>query len=84
MYRHDGVYTPPFAYGDVPDPLKMYRGMECVEKFEEYIKKEVKQLYATFPQQSMTELTDVWRENTRQQKGVTSASKSSMTHRTKR
>ena len=27
-----------FAYGDVPDPLKMYRGEDCVEKFEEYIK----------------------------------------------
>ena len=23
-----------FAYGDVPDPLKMYRGKDCVEKFE--------------------------------------------------
>ena len=24
-----------FAYGDVPDPLKMYRGKDCVEKFVE-------------------------------------------------
>ena len=24
-----------FAYGDVPDPLKMYRGKGYVEKFEE-------------------------------------------------
>ena len=24
-----------FAYGDVPDPLKMYRGEDCVEKLEE-------------------------------------------------
>ena len=22
-----------FAYGDVPNPLKMYRGKDCVEKF---------------------------------------------------
>ena len=24
-----------FAYGDVPDPLKMYQGKDCVEKFVE-------------------------------------------------
>ena len=41
-----------FAYGHVPNPLKMYRGKDCVEKF-------VKQLYATFLQQPMTKLTDV-------------------------
>ena len=38
-----------FAYGDIPDPLKMYRGMDCVEKFVEYIEQEVKWLYETFP-----------------------------------
>ena len=48
-----------FAYGDVPDPLKMYRGKEYVEKFIGHIEEEVKRLYATFPQQPMTELTDV-------------------------
>ena len=47
-----------FAYGDVPNPLKMYRGKDCVEKFEEYIEEEVKRLYATFPQQPMTRLID--------------------------
>ena len=47
-----------FAYGDVPDPLKMYRGKDCVVKFVEYIEEQVKQLYATFPQQSMIELND--------------------------
>ena len=26
-----------FAYGDAPDPLKMYRGKACVKKFVEYI-----------------------------------------------
>ena len=30
-----------FAYGDVLDPLKMYRGKDCVEKFVEYIGKEI-------------------------------------------
>ena len=48
-----------FAYGDVPNPLKMYRDKDCVEKFVEYIKEEVKRLYETFPQQPMTKLTDV-------------------------
>ena len=36
----------------------MYRGKDCVEKFEEYIEEEVKRLYATFPQQPMTRLID--------------------------
>ena len=45
-----------FAYGDVPDPLKVYRGKECDEKFVEYIEEEVKRLYATFPQRPMTRL----------------------------
>ena len=48
-----------FAYRDVPDPLKMYRGEDCVETFVEYIEEEVKRLYGTFPQQSMIKHTDV-------------------------
>ena len=48
-----------FAYGEVQDPLKVYRGEDCVEKFIEYIESEVKRLYAAYPQQPMTELTDV-------------------------
>ena len=48
-----------FAYGDVSDPLKMYRGKYCVEKFVEYIEEEVKRLYEIFSQQSMIKLTDV-------------------------
>ena len=48
-----------FAYRDVFDPLKMYHGMHYVEKFIEHFEDEVKHLYATFPQQLMTELTDV-------------------------
>ena len=34
-----------FAYGDVPNLLKMYRGKDCVE----YMEKVVKRLYETFP-----------------------------------
>ena len=48
-----------FAYRDVPDPLKIYRRKDCVEKFVKHIEAEVKQLYATFPQQPMIELTNV-------------------------
>ena len=48
-----------FAYGDVPNPLKMYRGKDCVEKFVEYIEEEVKRLYKTFPQQLIIALADV-------------------------
>ena len=42
------------AYGDIPDPLKMYRGKECVEKIVKYREEEVKRLHETFPR-----LTDV-------------------------
>ena len=51
-----------FAYADVHYPLKMYRSKDCVERFVEYIQ-EVKRLYATFPQQPMTELADALREH---------------------
>ena len=47
-----------FAYGDVPNPLKMYRGKDYVERFVEYIEEEMKRLYAAFPRQPMTEFTD--------------------------
>ena len=47
-----------FTYGDVPDPLEMNRGTDCVQKFVKYIEEEVKRLYETFPRQPMTELTD--------------------------
>ena len=48
-----------FAYGDVSDPFKIYRGKDCVEKFVEYIEEEVKRLYETFPQQPMIKITDM-------------------------
>ena len=47
-----------FAYGYVPDPLKMYQGTDCVKKFVEYIEEKIKRLYATFSRQPMIELTD--------------------------
>ena len=48
-----------FAYGDIPDLLKMYSDKECVEKFVEYIEEEVKRLYETFPQQPMIKRSNV-------------------------
>ena len=48
-----------FAYGDVPDPTKLYRGKDCVEQFVDHVEKEVKRLYELYPQQPMIELTDV-------------------------
>ena len=41
------------------DPLKMYHGKDCVEKFIENTEHEIKWLYARFSKQPMTEFTDV-------------------------
>ena len=35
-----------FAYGDVPDPLKLYHGKDCVKRFVDYIETEVKRLFS--------------------------------------
>ena len=34
-----------FAYGGLPDSLKLYRGNDCVERFVDYIEAEVRRLY---------------------------------------
>ena len=72
-----------FAYAGVPDPLEMYRGKGCVEKFVEYIEEEVKRLYATFPQQPMTELSDVLKGEHEAAERCHIYLKESLTHRTK-
>ena len=46
-----------FAYGDVDDPLKLYRGKDCIEKFCDYIKEEAHRLYHMFPEKPMDPLT---------------------------
>ena len=52
-----------FAYGDVKDPLKLYRGEDCVEKFCNYIENEAKRLYNMFPEKPMNRLThEQWKE----------------------
>ena len=47
-----------FAYGDVDDPLKLYRGEDCVEKFCDHIKQEAHRLYHMFPEKPMDPLTN--------------------------
>ena len=55
-----------FAHGNVEDPLKVYRGRDCVEVFCDYIEKEVNRLYNMFPEKKMDPLTqEEWREYNR-------------------
>ena len=46
-----------FAYGEVKDLLKLYRGKDCIQVFCDYIKKEVRKLYHMFPEKLMDPLT---------------------------
>ena len=46
-----------FAYGEVKDQLKLYRGKDCVQVFCDYVKKEVRRLYHMFPEKPMEPLT---------------------------
>ena len=42
-----------FAYGDVDNPLRTYRGKDCIETFCNYIKGEARRLYHMFPELPM-------------------------------
>ena len=62
--RGVNVYTPSwwcvrseFAYGKVEDPLKLYRGKDCIRKFCEHIIAEARRLYSSFPEKPMIPLT---------------------------
>ena len=46
-----------FAYGEVKNPLKLYRGGDGVELFCDYIINEAKRLYHMFPEKLMEPLT---------------------------
>ena len=46
-----------FAYREVKDPLKLYRGKGCPEKFCDYIRQEAHRLYHMFPEKPMGSLT---------------------------
>ena len=52
-----------FAYGKAENPLKLYRGEDCVEVFCDYVENEVKRLYHMFPEKPLKSLThEEWRE----------------------
>ena len=46
-----------FAYGEVVNPLRLYRGKDCIETFCNYIKGEAHRLYHMFPKLPMGPLT---------------------------
>ena len=46
-----------FAYRDVDNPLRTYRGKDCIETFCNYIKGEAHRLYHMFPELPMDPLT---------------------------
>ena len=46
-----------FAYGDVDNLLRTYRGKDCIETFCNYIKREARRLYHIFPELPMDPLT---------------------------
>ena len=45
-----------FTYGDIDNPLRLYRGKDCIETFCNYIKGEAHRLYHMFPEKSMDPL----------------------------
>ena len=46
-----------FAYREAKDPLKLYRGKDCLEKSCDYIRQEAHRLYHMFPEKPMDPLT---------------------------
>ena len=46
-----------FAYGEVENLLKLYRGEDCIEVFCNYISNEARRLYHMFPKKPMKLLT---------------------------
>ena len=46
-----------FSYGEVKDPLRLYRGKDCLEKFCDCIRQEANRLYHMFPEKPMDPLT---------------------------
>ena len=46
-----------FAYGKVENPLKLYRGKNCVKKFCDHVTGEARRPYKSFPEVPMKPLT---------------------------
>ena len=52
-----------FAYGEVKDPLRLYRGKDCIRKFCDHVIEEARRLYHSFPEKPMEPLTKVqWKD----------------------
>ena len=47
-----------FAYGNVKDPLRLYRGEDCIEKFCKHVKNEAYRLYHEFFEKPMDPLSN--------------------------
>ena len=41
-----------FTYREVKNPLRLYRGKDCLEKFCDYIRQEANRLYHMFPEKT--------------------------------
>ena len=54
-----------FAYGEVKDPLALYRGKDCIKKFCDHVIGEAHRLYKSFPEKPMKPLTKVQWKNYR-------------------
>ena len=54
-----------FAYGEVKDPSKLYRGKDCVQKFCKHVIGEAPSLYHSFPEKPMEPLMKVQRKDYR-------------------
>ena len=59
-----------FAYGKVENPLKLYKGKNCIEMFLDYIKEEAHRLYHMFPEKPMDPLTKSNGNDMRKQVGA--------------
>ena len=46
-----------FAYGEVKDPLALYRGKDCIQKFCDHVIAEARHLCSSFPEKPMEPLT---------------------------
>ena len=58
-----------FVYGEVKNPLKLYRGKDCVKVFCDYVSNEARRLYNMFPEKLLKPLTrEQWRKYDRAMK----------------
>ena len=49
-----------FVHGEVSNPIKVYRGKDCVEKFCKHIISEAKRLHGSFRELPMSSNLSIW------------------------